>query len=213
MNKRNDNIKTINNEKPFDLFSTSIWQNQQRKRPPTPTQWISPKTTIITKIKKNGNSDMLQIVQHLLVTCLLRDYETTPTQIPIPTPIPTQVSSGIKSGTNVIEFVAGQPHLTAKPMEPTMEKTTEMLKTEIELDDVVEEAADNVEEDEDDQEHLQKKKPRLESTAITTSMTLKEKTAAQITDAELLCLPKNCVLYKVLHLQLLAKVSKQQQHQ
>lgn len=157
-------------------------------------------------------SDKLQIIKHLLVTCLLRDYsqEITPTKDDS-SKANTITVSGVDAAT-----IASQLHSTA-----TLTDCRTMFKCENLIKQRLQERTTNA-----NTITTTTTTTTLLPTNITSSSMSTEQTASTATTAttisfsvspeqhqndnqtEMLCLPKNCILQKILHLQLLAKVSK-----
>ncbi|KAL9920131.1 inositol phosphate kinase 1 isoform 2-T5 [Glossina fuscipes fuscipes] len=157
-------------------------------------------------------SDKLQIIKHLLVTCLLRDYsqEITPTK-----------DDNSKANTITVSCVdaatiASKLHSTA-----TLTDCRTMFKCENLIKQRLQKKITNA--DTITTTTITFTTTTLLPTIITSSSMSTEQTASTATTAttisfsvspeqhqndsqtEMLCLPKNCILQKILHLQLLAK--------
>lgn len=150
-------------------------------------------------------SDKLQLIKHLLVTCLLREYGKTETECASEDVEVKQrgnkETEQRKHGDAAADDGSvgdGQPQSSVTPCKKqkiNTLRTTAIMETEV-----------------------TKVKTTLATTIPTSSAinTLTRPTTAtysavsvkQINKAEVPCLPKNCVLQTILHLQLLAKVSK-----
>ncbi|XP_036330500.1 inositol-pentakisphosphate 2-kinase [Rhagoletis pomonella] len=162
-------------------------------------------------------SGQIELLKDLVVACLLRDY-TNNNNIDAETS--NRSSSSSNSGVSdddvvdvggIAKAVTGQPHLNATQKsvaqtEAESEEENEMEGSKVMPTQLIVE---------EDTYTVAARAARLTAKglptkATTTTMTartaaLETTSQAQITEVETLCLPKNCVLQKVLHLQLLAK--------
>ncbi|XP_037805375.1 inositol-pentakisphosphate 2-kinase [Lucilia sericata] len=178
-----------------------------------------------SKIDDLFSSDKLQLIKHLLVTCLLREYEgkveakfgekkqtnkeTKQEQIHASTASVAAVKEGEAEGDEYgaaicAGVVDGQPQSSVtsckKQKLNTMPKTTVAASTTTLTETEVTKVKST----------LTSAKPIFTmDTTSTSSSDYSTRCLEQINKAEVTCLPKNCVLQKILHLQSLAKINLQ----
>ncbi|XP_054739516.1 inositol-pentakisphosphate 2-kinase isoform X1 [Anastrepha obliqua] len=152
----------------------------------------------------------IQLLKDLMVACLLRDYTTNNSK---------KTSNSSKSNSRInddnaadcggtAKTVAGQPHLSA-----TSERRKQMEKEEgVEVAGEVEQKVKESKimpiyraEDTHTAAAATARPATRGLTTMTRAVAPETYSQAQITEVEMLCLPKNCVLQKILHLQLLSK--------
>lgn len=139
--------------------------------------------------------------------CLLRDY----------THKTIESSTSTFADEVVVVGVDGQPHSSV--VEGSKDQATKMAKSKTTPKTETETKASNSKKKQEMQAaslavemKMENLTPAARGTTPMTTTTTVTKTAApstraQVNEAELQCLPKNCILQKVLHLQLLVKVS------
>lgn len=180
---------------------------------------------------KMCNSSQIELLKDLLVACLLRDY-TANSNNNIKKPSISNIISGDDT-VDVVEVTkaaAGQPHLSATSAPRASDGGATKTKESLTMEDQQQQRKKKklqMEESEvmtthhptaarvtyETAPHTSTEAPTKEAATATSTtksdtVALETTLQAQITEVEMLCLPKNCVLQTILHLQLLAKVSK-----
>ncbi|XP_028902188.1 inositol-pentakisphosphate 2-kinase isoform X1 [Zeugodacus cucurbitae] len=163
----------------------------------------------------------IELLKDLVVACLLRDYTSNTNNKNNKSSRDTEGSSC--SSVDIVEVAkaaAGQPHLSAaaeqRPTTVGQQSADEAKKTESKessvmpalLTDEARGAAGVVTAVAAAGSPTPKRSRSKTTTTMTTrtdTVALETTSQAQITEVETLCLPENCVLQKILHLQLLAK--------
>ncbi|XP_050325393.1 inositol-pentakisphosphate 2-kinase [Bactrocera neohumeralis] len=162
----------------------------------------------------------IELLKDLVVACLLRDYTANDNS-----------SDGAGGGegssssvaTNdepadiveVAKAASGQPHLSAASEQSAMaeekQRADEMWRTTEESSVMPAHLTDSARGATEPAARVASRgaptppRPRTKTTTRTDTVALETTSQAQITEVETLCLPANCVLQKILHLQLLAK--------
>lgn len=178
------------------------------------------------KWRKIFESSQIELLKDLVVACLLRDYTAHNS---------SSSSSGSGSGSEssssnvttkdesadmveVAKAASGQPHLSAtseqRATAEEKQRADEMRKTSEESNLMPVHLTEDGRGATGPATRVASRgsptppRPRTKTTTRTDSVALETTSQAQITEVETLCLPENCVLQKILHLQLLAKVRK-----
>nr|XP_036223269.1 inositol-pentakisphosphate 2-kinase isoform X2 [Bactrocera oleae]XP_036223270.1 inositol-pentakisphosphate 2-kinase isoform X2 [Bactrocera oleae] len=160
----------------------------------------------------------IELLKDLVVACLLRDYTANNNSSDSSE---GSSSSSVATNNEPVEIVevakaaSGQPHLSAVAAQSaTAEKKQredEMGRTSEESNVMLAHLTDGAQEATEPTARVASRssptppRPRTKTTTRADTVALETTSQAQITEVETLCLPKNCVLQKILHLQLLAK--------